>query len=888
MLSSPPPPRSPRIVRRFCHGWAFCYDPEAEADITRAAVDAPGDDFIPVSLPHTWQTYETTGEVHPFVRNPSERDNPYWWHGWGWYRKSFRLDARHRGRRVFVEFDAAQKLSRVYCNGQFMAEHAGGFSSFSVDLTSAIRWDQPNVLCVAVSALQDDSAGGIPPMSAGNWALYGGMYREARLVLTHSVYIPFQGSAEAEGGTVVTTPELSRERARIRMTTHLCNAGPEPRSVSVTQTVRDDAGKTQVRFTDSVRLPPGSAVPLTQESPVIPNPRLWSPDDPVCYTVHTEVAEGGVCLDEWQTPLGFRWFRWDAAENALYLNDRRIRITGMNRHQEYPWLGDAVPWWIHERELHEMRYGMGVNFARWCHYPNDKRVYEWCDRHGILVCEEVPCIKPLPFGEAHQRQQVREMIRRDRNHPSIILWSMGNETDNAADGRWARAEDPTRLIHYRKVQGPTPESDHTHEQLDMENLLRCTVRGWWEPSAMDADTAPLPKDAENGQVTGHESLQHAAARITGGSVRGRVDEDTVVWIYADHGADREYRHCPLKHVNPKGWVDAYRQPKELYWLWKANRCPELTVHIRAYFWRPAMLGTRRDIVVDSNAGSVELFVGERSLGVQHPQAERFYSVVFPGVEVADEPLRVVARRGEETLEECVPMTGAAFALRLSASHTALNAGRDAVALVTADVVDRDGHAVIGARPDLEWSVEGPGRLTAPARWVSDINRRHSMDGTMYIITPVVMPVRASGEPGNITVRVQSEGLETAEAVIRVEAPGLPPDDGITELDAITGDGRRPARQRAEGREHSAARDAGLPLVYEDLILESDHPESVRTQVRDLLMEVADESALDVLLNALTDLALSSQGSLIADDINFYLSYWHDRKNKADERIGMRG
>ena len=876
MPSAESPSSSPRIVRRLCHGWGFCYDPEAEANKARADVDASGDDFIPVTLPHTWQTYETTGEVHPFVRNPAERDNPHWWHGWGWYRKSFRLDARHRGRKVFVEFDAAQKLSRVYCNGQFLTEHAGGFASFSVDLTLVIRWDAPNVLCVAVSARQDDHAGGIPPMSAGNWSLYGGLYREARLVLTHEVYIPFQGAAEAEGGTLLTTPELSRERARVRMVTHLRNESSGPRSVSVTQIVRDDAGETVVRFTDSVLLPAGSAVPVTQESPVIPSPRLWSPEDPYCYAVHTAVSEGDACLDEWHTPLGFRWFRWDHAENALYLNDRRIRLTGMNRHQEYPWLGDAVPWWIHEQELHEIRYGLGVNFARWCHYPNDKRVYDWCDRHGIIVCEEVPCIKPLPFGEAHQRQQVREMIRRDRNHPSIIMWSMGNETDNGADGRWARAEDPSRLIHYRKVHGPTPEADHTHEQLDMENLLRCTVRGWWEPSAMDADTAPLPQDAESGQVTGSEAFQHAAARIQGGSVRGRVDEDTVVWIYADHGADREYRHSPLKHVNPKGWVDAYRQPKELYWLWKANRCEELMVHVRAYFWRPAMLGARRAIVVDSNAESVELFVGDRSLGVQFPTAGGFFSVEYTGVEVVAETLRAVARRGGETVEECVPMAGPASALRLRASHAALKAETDGVALVTVDVVDREGHAVIGARPILEWSVEGPGHLTAPSRWVSDINRRHSMDGTLYIITPVVMPVRASGEPGTLTVRVQSEGLEPAAVEIRIEARSAPADDGITEMEPRTGDGEWLARQRERGLELSATRDADLPMVYEDLILESDQPAAVRAQVRKLLLSVAGETMAETYLDTLTELALAGQGSLIADDINFYLSVWHTR------------
>lgn len=858
MTGFAPEERAGRQVRPFNLNWGFCYDPEPEPDPARSAIDSPAGDFTEVALPHTWQTFETTGCKHPFVRDPAASDNPYWWHGWGWYRKVFRLAPSLAGRRVFVEFDGAQKSSLVYCNGRLTGRHAGGFSSFSVEITDAFRWDGDNVLAVAVSARQEDLYGGIPPMTAGNWTLYGGLYREARLVVTSPLYIPFQGSAEQDGGTRVTTPVVSRERARVRVETWLRNTGGR-RRVRLVQDIVNAEGGTEASFRSSATVPAGRSMSVVQDSPEIRNPRLWSPEDPYCYKIVTRVVDDEGVLDSWHSPLGFRWFRWDREENALYMNDRKVKLTGMNRHQEYPWLGDAVPWWIHQQELAELRYQLGVNFARWCHYPHDRRVYDWCDRHGVIVCEEVPNIKSLPFAAGHQRQQVLEMIRRDRNHPCIIMWSMGNETDNAADGRWALEEDRTRLIHYRKVEGPNPLADHTHEQLDFENMLRCTVRGWWEAAAMDKEVAPLPGDAENGQITGTEAWQHAAAKIRNGSIRGRVDDDTVVWIYADHGADREYRHCPLKHVNPKGWVDAYRQPKEIYWLWQANRTRKLMVHVRSYWWRPAHLGTRHDMVVDSNGSAVELFVGQRSYGIRKPGPDNFFSVEFAGVMVEDDVLRVVAHRGDDTVEETVPMPGPPAALRLQSSHGVMPARPDSVALLKLDVVDGRGHPVAGARPPLSWRLAGPGRLVGPEEWQSDIDRREQMEGTMYIIAPVVMPVRALGAAGRLTVRVTSPGLRAAECCIELPSQaGDPAGEGLIERPPPAGDGGRLRRQRRDAVRLASVRNQSCPQVYADLQVPATDLSSARSAIRRVLVEKAGPAAADALADRLAGLARAGE------------------------------
>ncbi len=300
------------------------------------------------------------------------------------------------------------------------------------------------------------------------------------------------------------------------------------------------------------------------------NPALWHPDSPNLYHVTSELYVNGELTDKMVSPLGFRWFHWDFEKNDLWLNGSKMFIKGFNRHQEYPWVGDAIPKWLNEQDFLDMKENLGINFFRAAHYPNDKQVYQLADNLGMVAVEEVPNIKSIDFDEEVQKQNVQEMIRRDRNHPSILFWSVGNETNDAADSKWVIEEDTTRLVHARKAEDAGDYVDHDHTNLDMENLLRVTVRGYF-----DSDNSPSDRqlNPENGQLCGTEEWQHQRAMIEGGSVRGSLKKNTVHWLYEDHGADREYRNSPLKHVNYKGWVDLYRIPKYTYYLTQALYTP---------------------------------------------------------------------------------------------------------------------------------------------------------------------------------------------------------------------------------------------------------------------------------------------------------------------------
>jgi hypothetical protein len=879
------PETSRRITKTINREWKFHYDPDEEPDLGRAAPDFDDGYWRAIALPHTWSTYETTGDLHPFIRDAAESDNPYWWHGWGWYRKRFIIDQRYRDQKIFLEFDGVQKYSKIYLNGEYVDEHKGGFNAFYVDITDRVIFDDGdgedvNVLTVQVSNRRDDPHR-IPPMTAGNWNVYGGIYRDVRLVITDRVYIPYQGSADHQGGTFVTTPTVSEAEGRARVRTWVRNERKEAVDATVRTTIVDADGNVITEMREEKTITPGQIATFDQLSETIPEPRLWSPEDPYLYRVQTLVIVDGERVDDWSSPLGFRWFHWDYDEKRLYLNGKRIHMHGTNRHQEYPWLGDAIPKWMHEADLRDIRFNLGHNFVRTCHYPQDPMVYDLCDEYGLLCCEEVPNIKSIQFNNEVQHQNVVEMVRRDRNHPSIVMWSMGNETNCAADGDWAVAEDDTRIIHFRHVTGRGEDWPHDSDQIDMENLLRCTIRGWYNKDVKDYQPSNEEMGPGSGQITGTEAWQHKMARVQDGSIRGRIDGNIVVWLYNDHGADREYRNEPVLHVNPKGWVDPYRVPKYMYYLWQANYAPYPMVFIHPHFWRRQYLGQKKDIVVDSNCEDVELRINGETFGVLHPNEDNFYTVTFQDVPIQEGTLEAIGCRGRQMVEWQVTMAGEPAKLKLSTEQEEVVADRAGIALIKCDIVDEKGVHVYGATNPLFFSITGPARLVGPAAYHSDIDKHEEMEGTMYIDAPVHVPIRTIDKAGTITVSVESPGLESTEVQIRSVTPAEDEVAGLTEPPVPEGaENVRPETTPTS----PAARGAlpgEIPIVYADIALQPGNRDTYREQIDELLRE----SAPDInprrefytdLLDQFTELALRGDGTMVADEVNFAVREYNRR------------
>ncbi|MBR5924461.1 MAG: DUF4982 domain-containing protein [Bacteroidales bacterium] len=766
-----------RLVENACDGWSFSYVAKPKKPVkglpacTRADFDASS--WKQVSVPHTWQTYETTGELHPYIASPHARDNEYWWTGTGFYRKTFRLSGAMEGRRLFMEFDGVMKYCKGYLNGHIVGEHFGGYGPFCFDLTSYVIPDGENVFVLEVGNDQNDPHN-IPPMDAGCWNFYGGIYREARFVSTPEIYIPFQGSSAHEGGTHITTRSINSS-SEVRMRTWVRNDSEIDRTVHLRTEIIDKNGSLACAMDGQAFVRHGEYYMFDQNG-IVHNPFKWSPDHPDQYLAVSKLSwAGSQATDQYESRFGIREFYWNHEEQRLYVNGEAVNIHGFNRHQEYPWLGDAIPYFIHRMDLFDIKYNLGCNALRPGQYCSGPEVFALADSLGLITFAELPNVKNRNFSPEMQRIQAVEMVRKLRNNPSVLLFDMGDETDRAADSKWVHDESPDHYITCRHCEGTGGAYiSITPQELRMSKMLRCSVRGWYSD-----DENPLRQ--KNQQWTSNDEFRHEVA-LEGkkpGSNEDRIDQpNLMVWLYEDHGCDREYHDAPMFHYNPKGWVDSYRVPKYSYYLWQANYAREPMAFVMPHFWRRRYIGQKKDFVVDSNCEEVRLLAGKKNCGTLRPNADNRHSVTFRKVPVTDGDLVLTGYNGgKEVVRKVVKMAGAPAKLSITSSHDVMEASRGSVFIVTADILDKAGVSVLGANNTLRWSVSGPATLVGAAEYVSQRDDHEVLRGTLYIDTPVSNVIRSTGTPGIIKVKVEADGLKGAE--IEIKAKPKPENKCIT-------------------------------------------------------------------------------------------------------------
>lgn len=862
--------KSHRIEKVINSQWTFNYFPASGANKGYEAQKYDDSKWPAVSIPHTWSTYETTGLLHPFIRNASETENPYWWVGWGWYRKHFIVNSVYSGRKVFLEFEGVQKYCKVWVNGKYLGDHKGGYGSFDFDITEVIKPGEDNVLAVAVNAKQNDEFK-IPPMAAGDFNIYGGIYRDVKLVIKDKLFIPMQGSASHEGGTFVTTPKVSEKEGIVRIQTWVKNDNPEKKSCTLQTSIADSSDNIIQVIKTEADINPGELYRFDQTFKPVKNPHLWSNDDPYIYRVQTRVMDGKMLTDSYTSPLGFRWFRWDYKENLLYVNGTKMLIHGGNRHQEYPWLGDAIPKWITKMDLTDIAENMNYNFLQTAHYPNDRFVYDLTDKSGISVVEELPNITNQDFSAEVQVQMLKEMIRRDRNHPSIMFWSLGNETNRAVDSKFAVAEDTTRILTARKVQGSSVGTfvKHTDNNLAIEDLSRSAIRGWYNKDVKDLQ----PTD---GQQCGTEEHQQNMLKASGRFGK----ENLSAWLYADHGADREYLNSPLLHVSPQGYVDIYRVPKYAYYFWQANYMKKPILFIQQHFWRSQYMGQIKDIVVNSNGEKIELFVNGVSKGYKLPEETNFHSVTFNNVPVEKGTLSAVATKEGKTIKAEIVMAGRPAKIILTGSHNRIVADRGSVVIIRADIVDSWGNHVYGASNTVKWTVSGPATLVGPPIYESDINRYAQMDGVWYMDMPVSNVIRSTGKPGKIHITLSASGLTSGTFDIDAEQPA--PDNSVITEPELQDEGRMTIARMILNSNRVEEVPREINPTFEEINLGNKDKTGYAKGIRDYIKQSnpsVDTTSIEfrTLTDLLSDQLLNTSGHLIVDDFNFSVDHYNNTR-----------
>jgi beta-galactosidase len=859
--------KSGRIEKILNSQWTFNYYPDELADKGFEAAKYDDSRWAVVSLPHTWMTYETTGELHPFLMHPSEEDNPYWWRGWGWYRKHFSVNSENGNKKIFIEFEGVQKYCKVWINGIYLGDHNGGYGSFDFDITSYIRYGEDNVLAVAVNNRQNDIFR-TPPMAPGVFNVYGGIFRDVTILLKNKLYIPMQGSSSHEGGTFVTTPKVTEQEGSARVITWVQNDYPTPKKCLLRTTVIDSSGKTLLTMKKEAVINPGRFFVFDQTGN-IKNPSLWSPDNPYIYSVISEVTEGNEVLDRYKSPLGFRWFRWNFAEKCLYINGKKIVMHGGSRIEEFPWLGDAIPKWITLMDFLDISEKMNYNFLKTSNYPNDKYIYDLADKYGVVILEESPSIKDQDFSPEIQELQMREMIRRDRNHPSILFWSVGENTDHAVNSKYAIAEDTTRIITAKNVTNESAGEFviQTDFNQSFDKLPLSAVRGWYNKDVK------VVSPSGTGQC-GTEEQQQKVLKISGQFGKGNL----VNGIYQDHGSVNENLNSPIFNVNTDGYVDAYRIPKYSYYFWQASWADKPMIFIQPHFWRTGYIGKKEDIIVSSNCDRIELKVNGISKGILFPADSNFHTVTFRNIYVEDATLTAEGKMKGISVIAKVAMAGAPARIALTSSQKEIPADKGSVAVITADILDAKGNHVYGASNTIKWNVTGPVKLSGPSVYKSDIDRHHEKDGVWYIDMPVSNIIRSTGKPGKITVQAFSGGLISGK--LEIEAINPKPDNTVISEPVLTDMGRRPVTRIILKSERLNNTAQEIKPARDEFIVSVPGNGSYQSEVRNHIFKAnssVDTTTIEfrTLVSILAGYLKNSNGHLPASDFNFNIENFNN-------------
>ncbi len=442
-------PEGGRIKKDFDAEWRFYLgDVEGAQQVSYSDTG-----WRTLNLPHDWSIEGKFSKDNPATPGGGALPD-----GIGWYRKTFSLPEAAQGKRVFIDFDGIYMNSKVWINGHLLGERPYGYISFRYELTPYLNPEGgKNILAVRV----DNSK-----QPASRWYSGSGIYRNVWLVITGNVYVD-------HWGTYITTPEISADQAKIRMQTKIRNREANERQVQLQTVIYDASGRKVVSGETAATIPRDSFV-VVQQDLVVPQPSLWSDTNPYLYKTVSLVKSGDEILDRYETPLGIRSFRFDA-DKGFFLNGKHVKIRGVCDHHDLGALGAAINMRALERQL-ELLKGMGCNGIRTSHNPPAPELLDLCDKMGFIVMDEAfdawkrpkrPFDYHLYFDQWHTKDMT-DFILRDRNHPSVFIWSIGNEIpeqhtpEGAVIGRElsgiVKSLDPTRPVT-SAMNNPEAESN---------------------------------------------------------------------------------------------------------------------------------------------------------------------------------------------------------------------------------------------------------------------------------------------------------------------------------------------------------------------------------------------------------------------------------------------
>jgi beta-galactosidase len=717
-----------------------------------------------VDLPHDWAVeleFENDLGVVNHGFKPLDRNYPAT--SIGWYRRVFEIPQSDLGKRLSIEFDGVFRDCMVALNGIFLGRNMSGYAPFSYDVTDFLEYGPKNVLVVRVDATQGEG-----------WFYEGaGIYRHVWLAKTHPVHV-------AQWGTYVTC-EARPGAATVSITTEVDNETDSEQACRVLSTIVDDAGKVVA----SAALAP-AAIPARnrrefKQQVAVDNPAHWSIERPHLYRLDTAVEAGGDTVDRYQTRFGIRTIRFDPNE-GFFLNGQPVKIKGTCNHQDHAGVGSALPDRIQYYRIEKLKE-MGVNGYRTSHNPPTPELLDACDELGMLVMDETRRMS----SDSEALSELKRMVRRDRNHPSVILWSLANEEPLQGAERGARIVasmkrlvrrlDPSRPVTTAMddawgqgvsgvvdVQGfnykQGPEIDDFHRRFPKQPTIGTEVGSTVSTRGVYAD------DKEQGYVSAYDvNFPEWAATAEGWwkiYAERRFLSGGFVWTGFDYrGEPTPYGWpCINSHF---GIMDTCGFLKDNYYYYQAWWSEKPVLHLFPHWNWAGKEGQKIDVWCHSNLDKVELFLNGESLGVKEVPRNSHLAWKVPYKAGTLEARGY--KSGQQALVARRETTGGPARILLRPDRQQILADGQDVSLVEVQVVDHEDRLVPVADNEIVFQLSGPGKVIGvgngdPSSHEPDkAHKRRAFNGLCMAI------VQSSKEPGEIRLEASSPGLEPATLAI---------------------------------------------------------------------------------------------------------------------------
>jgi beta-galactosidase len=721
-----------------------------------------------VDIPHDWAValdFKNDPLLDSHGYKPLGRDYPDT--SIGWYRRVVDVPATETGGRLWIEFDGVFRDSIAALNGIYLGRHASGYTPFRYDVSDFVNYGGKNILVVRVDAT----------LGEGWWYEGAGIYRHVWLRRMNPVHV-------AHNGTFVTS-ELRRDAAVLTVLTEVDNDSDSDQSCRVVTRIVDPSGKTVADATSTPIATPAQARREFRQQITIKKPALWSLEDPNLHHAVTVVEAGGNAVDKYNTAFGIRTVRFDP-NHGFFLNDKPVKIKGTCNHQDFAGVGVALPDRIHYFRVEKLKE-MGSNAYRMSHNLPTPALLDACDQLGMLVMDETRMMS----SSAEGLEQMETMVRRDRNHPSVIIWSIGNEEDLQGTHTGASiAESMKRVVRRLDSTRPITEamnSDwgkglsavvdvqgfnyHSAEQMDAFH------RQFSQQPAIGTETASTvstrgvyQNDKDAGYVSAYDLNVPPWAQLAEYWWPVYAERPWVAGGFAWTGFD--YRGEPTPYRWPCinshfGIMDACGFPKDNYYYYQAQWGDQPVLHLFPHWnWR-GKEGAEIDVWCYSNLEQVQLFLNGESLGRKN--VPRYLHLEWK-VPYAPGTLEAKGyKNGRQVLASKRETTDSPAKLALVADRQKILADGQDVALVRVQVVDAQGRVVPVASSPVEFHISGNGKLIGvsngdPSSHEADnANRRHAFNGFCMAI------VQTTRESGELRLEANSPGLQSAAIIINSQA-----------------------------------------------------------------------------------------------------------------------